>query len=452
MAQANSPLPAASTNTAEGTKQHRQPRHQIKRSLTELAGPVRLPRHNDKDRQQQQLRGRDLKDHDERRHSPRHHQHHHGHHTHKDRDEHRSGLVNQLLPVPGSAGGHHFFGRASADMPRSERTSSYFGSDLDRSRRPSLVGGGGAAGPGKIDISNAASGVIAGDIQRRAKGKTKAEREALLLRERADAISRANALRTSLAELSAFSNDATKTLDDSYYSVLERLGTLQQTIVALRELASLSSDLAQSFKHDSSELTEEIEAQIQPFGELDEHQDRIKSLQQRITVGRDKTKGLTERVDRVRERVEGWEAADQDWRVRTRKRLRVIWVVVVTTAIIMLLLVLLGAHQDELLSASTTAAAVGAASALSSGISSAGASVYSSAVHRPVTTGNSGGDVGPDTLGDALPAESKAEQRCHEDDAVGGLRRLIDEVTEAFRARQQEDRPDPDVLRVLDEL
>lgn len=265
-------------------------------------------------------------------------------------------------------------------------------------------------------------------------------------KERADAISRADALRSSLAELNAFSNDATKTLDDSYYSVLERLGALQQTIVALRELASLSSGLAQSFKHDSADLVEEIDAQIQPFGELDEHQDRIASLRARIGVGRDKTKGLTERVDRVRKRVESWEAADQEWRARTRKRIKVVWAVLVTALITMVLLVTLGAYHDKLISAETTAAAVEKASALSSGISSAGYSVYSSNL------------PGPTMLKPRKTSSEGAGKKAgadHDRDAVerDRSRSLVDEVREALRAGHQDaDRRDADVLRVLDEL
>lgn len=217
-------------------------------------------------------------------------------------------------------------------------------------------------------------------------------------------------------------------------------------MVALRELASLSSGLAQSFKHDSADLVGEIDAQIQPFGELDEHQDRIATLQARIGVGRDKTKGLAERVGRVRERVEGWEAADQEWRTRTRKRLKVVWTVVVTAAIAMVLLVVLGAYHDKLVSAETTAAAVEKASALSSGISAAGHSVYSSNLPRPTMLRP--GKAGNDGAGGKAGVE-------HDGDAVerDRGRRLVDQVREALRAGHQDaDRRDPDVLRVLDEL
>ncbi|KAJ1331543.1 hypothetical protein MN608_05002 [Microdochium nivale] len=399
MAQATELAPIAPS------EKHR-PRHQIKRSLTELAAPGRR-HHQAKDQEHPKQDG----DTRERRHH--HHRHHHGG-SRKDRGDDR----NSFLLAPTSSTGTPFFGRASADFPRSEGSSSYFGgSDLDPSRRTSLV----VPAPGDPSYL-----VAIGDMQRK-KSRTKAEWDAMQLQERADAMSRVAGLRDSLADLSAFSNDTTKTLDDSYYSVLERLGTLQQTVVALKELAGLTNELSHSFRRDARELVDEIETQVAPFDNLDEHQERITNLQGRISLGRDKTKGLGDRVDHVRDRVEGWEAADKMWRERTRKRLKVIWAVVVTTAIALLLLGLLGTHSDKV-TASTAA--------LTSTLASA-----SSAVFTPRTT-----DIGPDTLGEALLAETDLHRR---DAAVHSL---VEEVREALRARSKEGKTVPDVLRALDEL
>ena len=50
-----------------------------------------------------------------------------------------------------------------------------------------------------------------------------------------------------MAELDSFSTTTTRRLDDTYYSVLEKLGTLQSTIAALKELAGLSAQMNDTF-------------------------------------------------------------------------------------------------------------------------------------------------------------------------------------------------------------
>ncbi|KXJ95308.1 hypothetical protein Micbo1qcDRAFT_157186 [Microdochium bolleyi] len=425
MAQATEPSSAAPATSDKS----RRPGHQIKRSISELAAPGRR-HHDNKDRQQHRGDHNDEDGTRERRHH-HHHKHHHGS-SRKDRRSDAGGDRHSnifLAPSSGTTSTQLLFGRASAEVPRSEGSSaSYFGgSDLDPSRRASLVVP--LAPPPLGDPSYFAA---IGDGQPTRNSRTKAERDAAVQQERADAMSRAAGLKNALAELSTFSNDTTKTLDDSYYSALERLGTLQQTVVALKELASMSNELAYNFKHDAGELINEIETQVTPFGELDEHQERITSLQGRIGVGREKAKGLSDRVDRVRERVEGWEAADKMWQQRTRKRLKVIWGVIVTATIVMLLLVFLGPHNDKV--AASTAA-------ITSSLASASSSVFSS----PKATG---ADIGPDTLGDALLAETNRQH--HRGAAVDSL---VDEVREALRARSNnEGQGSPDVLRILDEL
>lgn len=132
-------------------------------------------------------------------------------------------------------------------------------------------------------------------------------------------------------------------LDDTYYSVLEKLGMLQRTIVALKELARMSQLTGRQFERESDEIASEMTSQINSFGGFEEQEHRIQALTARIHGGRDKVKALSERVDLVRERIEAWERADREWQERTRRRLRAIWVV--TSVLVILLVILLGAAQ-----------------------------------------------------------------------------------------------------------
>ncbi|KAK4136507.1 hypothetical protein BT67DRAFT_416608 [Trichocladium antarcticum] len=145
-------------------------------------------------------------------------------------------------------------------------------------------------------------------------------------------------LQRSLAELEIFANSATKQLDDTYYSVLTKLSTLQSTIPALEELAQLSSELNGNFSIDAEELVTDIGSQLDAFGHFEDQQKRIESLQSRIHAGRGLIRGLSERVDAVSGQIESWERADREWQEKTRKRLKAGWVV--TSVVIFLVLAL----------------------------------------------------------------------------------------------------------------
>lgn len=150
-------------------------------------------------------------------------------------------------------------------------------------------------------------------------------------------------LRRSLGELNSFSTATMGRLDDTYYAVLEKLSTLQSTIIGLKELAGMSLELNETFKKESQGLFSELEEQTNSFGQFDDQQKRIEELQGRIHTGRDKVEALSKRVDVVRERIEGWERADKEWQERTRKRLKIIWIIM-SIMVFSLILILVGAQ------------------------------------------------------------------------------------------------------------
>ena len=51
----------------------------------------------------------------------------------------------------------------------------------------------------------------------------------------------------------------TRRFEDTYYSVLEKLGTLQNTIVALKELAGLSREMNLAFTTEAEELVTDVD-------------------------------------------------------------------------------------------------------------------------------------------------------------------------------------------------
>lgn len=147
-----------------------------------------------------------------------------------------------------------------------------------------------------------------------------------------------------MVDLSTFSTEASRRLDDTYYSVLEKLGVLQSTVVALRELAGMSAEMNSTFDREARELAHEVESQLNGFGGLADQQARIEALQGRVRRGRAKVAALSGRVDAVRDRIEGWERADAALQERSRRRLRAIWVVV-SAVVLVLALLFAGAHH-----------------------------------------------------------------------------------------------------------
>lgn len=103
------------------------------------------------------------------------------------------------------------------------------------------------------------------------------------------------------------------------------MSALQNTVATLKDLAETSQDIYGTFETESRELQADITGQLNALGRFDEQQSKIESLQGRVRGGRAKIQTLSHRVDVVRDRVESWERADQEWQQRTRRRLKYTW-------------------------------------------------------------------------------------------------------------------------------
>lgn len=126
--------------------------------------------------------------------------------------------------------------------------------------------------------------------------------------------------------LNTLSNNTTRRLDNTYYTVLEKLSTLQNTIASMKEIATATRTLDTDFKTESEEVVRDITTQLEGFGGFEEQQERIESLQERVRKGRERIKVLGGRVEGVKKRVESWEMAEGEWQEKTRKRLRILWI------------------------------------------------------------------------------------------------------------------------------
>lgn len=218
-------------------------------------------------------------------------------------------------------------------------------------------------------------------------------------------------LRKSLVELNTFSNATIARLDETYSSVLQRLGSLQSTVVAMKELAAMSQEINESFTNESRALVGEIEAQLGIYDQTADQKKRIQDLQARIHAGRDKVEALSKRVDVVRGRIESWEKADKDWQERTRRRLKATWIIISVVAFALMLLFVGSQYAPS-----------------------------SVDISRPADFAASGVQEG------RPPIESLVENGSKSDTAVA------DEVRAALTRRRGEGATEQEALRVFDEL
>ena len=197
----------------------------------------------------------------------------------------------------------------------------YFTPDESRngSRRTSLLNEGSATRRCELDgLPLAASW----------KEEWRAVRDVEVTAERERGVLRATELRNALSNLNTLSNNTTRRLDNTYYSVLEKLFALQSTITSLKELATMTKGLDEEFRREAEEVVHEVETSVDGYEGFEEKEKRIEGLADRVRRGREKIKLLGERVEVVQKQVDGWEKGEEEWRERARKRLKVLWMVV----------------------------------------------------------------------------------------------------------------------------
>ncbi|ELR02436.1 hypothetical protein VC83_04312 [Pseudogymnoascus destructans] len=141
--------------------------------------------------------------------------------------------------------------------------------------------------------------------------------------------------RKSLHDLRILSNTTTSRLDNTYYSVLEKLSVLQASIASLKELSLIARQLNEDFDDDSQDVAREIQEQIKAFGDFKEPQTKIESLQARIQTGREKVNKLGARVEVIRKRAERWAKVEDQWQEKTRKRIKLFWGLSATTVVVL---------------------------------------------------------------------------------------------------------------------
>ncbi|KAI9709330.1 MAG: hypothetical protein M1820_003450 [Bogoriella megaspora] len=125
-------------------------------------------------------------------------------------------------------------------------------------------------------------------------------------------------------DLNVAAHDATRRLDTTWYSILDKVSLLRSTIASLQELSSASSRLNSDFEHDTDTMMEEMKRKIEEFGPVAEkHAKEVRELEERLVKSKEQTGDLNTRVEEARNRVRRWETRESEWQARTTRRIRV---------------------------------------------------------------------------------------------------------------------------------
>ena len=128
-------------------------------------------------------------------------------------------------------------------------------------------------------------------------------------------------LRGRLDDLGQMATDMTRRLDYTYYSLLERIGTLVSTIHSFHSLSTQSRALVEGFEEGSEHLDTDIRQRIGKFRvSLQEREVRVGDLEKRGKKAGNKAARLGERLESARIIVEDWEKREGE-AMRARARM-----------------------------------------------------------------------------------------------------------------------------------
>ena len=296
-------------------------------------------------------------------HHAHHHHHHHHHRPHIHRHHHNSQHHTNSL---GHLGSHSTTVAALAAAATAVAAASPTGTAIPNSMSTgsgdSTTDRAPAEDPAERKISAASSSAPPGDASSKAAAASSAAGVALpsidsdtvaavaatlQKMQRRQSRKAARVLQSAVSDIDGLSTTTSQRLDAAYGSILGRISTLQDTVLALRSLAAAARETNDRFTSEADSIARSIDHQIVQLEGGDkadrsdrpdrshkkkvtpnEQQARLVQLSERVKAGRQSIESLSERVERVRARVDRWERADKGWQDRTRTRIRVVWVII----------------------------------------------------------------------------------------------------------------------------
>ncbi|KAK5117699.1 hypothetical protein LTR62_005122 [Meristemomyces frigidus] len=132
-------------------------------------------------------------------------------------------------------------------------------------------------------------------------------------------------LRKALQSVEDLGMTATRQLDDTYYSILEKTSLLSSTCASLVELAQECRRLSASFSRDAGTLEQGTRDSISAFAGFEAQGNVVEAFVERLRESKDATAALDSRLEAARGRIEAFERRDRGAREGRRRRWRVVW-------------------------------------------------------------------------------------------------------------------------------
>ncbi|KAH6638363.1 hypothetical protein C7974DRAFT_159502 [Boeremia exigua] len=257
--------------------------------------------------------------------SHRHHHHHDEHRRHSSTRHHAKEVVASALQPPTS------FGDLLKQARGSKNSSPSHSRSRSRSRRQSPNRG----EAGKQQMVSGDTGLTIPPPRPLRREEIEREAKRVEVRERE--------LRNALQSLSDQSLKASRRLDDTYYSILEKVSTLRQTIGTLQELSGLTKELHRNFETDAQDLLDDVKGQFEGSNTFDAQQHQVTALEERINAGKQKADALTARLVEAKDRVDRRARSEAQWEASTNRWWR--WFGGVVVSIISLIVILVVLHH-----------------------------------------------------------------------------------------------------------
>ncbi|KAF1932256.1 uncharacterized protein M421DRAFT_416977 [Didymella exigua CBS 183.55] len=255
--------------------------------------------------------------------SHRHHHHHDEHHRHSSTRHHAKEVVQLALQPPTSFGDLLKQARGSKDpSPSHSRSHSRRGSP----RRGETGGQQTASKDVGLTIPPPRP-LRPEDIERESRRVEARERY----------------LRTALQTLSDQSLRTSRRLDDTYYSILEKVSTLRQTIGTMQELSGLTKELHINFEADSKHLLDDVRSQFENSDNFDAQQKQVAVLEERVRAGKEKADALTARLAEAKKRVDERARSEAEWEASTNRWWQ--WFGGIVASIVSLIVILVVLHH-----------------------------------------------------------------------------------------------------------
>lgn len=134
--------------------------------------------------------------------------------------------------------------------------------------------------------------------------------------------------------------DITRRLDYTYYNLLERFSTLHAIIDSFQELVNSGSALYDDFQRETRNMDHDYRKQLEEFKGFEPQVRKIEALEKRMNAGRAKFEELGNRLNAVREEIEGWERREGEWQARVSRRLRIMWAVMGTAIVVLIIAII----------------------------------------------------------------------------------------------------------------